>query len=89
MSLRARLLLACVATSAGFGFVIASARLDTTLLGAALTVLLGALVVSAVGVTSPVPADRATGRRPYQAFMWTQHLAHLALLGTVGLPLLR
>ncbi|MFI5528216.1 UbiA family prenyltransferase [Kitasatospora sp. NPDC051853] len=86
---RARLLLACVATGAGLGFVIAAARVDTTLLGAALTVLLGALVVSAVGVTSPVPADRAAERRPYQAFMWTQHLAHLALIGTVGLPLLR
>ncbi|MDH6113687.1 4-hydroxybenzoate polyprenyltransferase [Kitasatospora sp. MAP12-15] len=82
---RARRLLAIVAIGTGLAFVLIAACYDTVLLGCALTVLLGALVVSATGLDRSAPTGRRGGRRPYHAFMWTQHLAHLALAGTVFL----
>uniref|UniRef100_A0AAU3GV23 UbiA family prenyltransferase n=1 Tax=Streptomyces sp. NBC_01401 TaxID=2903854 RepID=A0AAU3GV23_9ACTN len=52
---------------------------STSLLWCAATVLLGALAVVVTAGVLHASADRSERRRPYIAFMWTQHAAHLVL----------
>jgi 4-hydroxybenzoate polyprenyltransferase len=74
----ARLALSGVALFLGGGNVALALLLAPDLLLEALTLMLGALAVAAVSMSSWSRGDRARRRRPYRAFMLAQYGTHLA-----------
>lgn len=82
---KARALMRAAAALVGAGFATAAALWSAGLLWCALVVALGAggVIVAAQG--SQCADLRERSGRPYRAFMWTQHLSHLVLVGTLGL----
>jgi 4-hydroxybenzoate polyprenyltransferase len=83
----ARAVMALCALALGAGFLVVASRLATDLVPVAALVLVGAVALAALLGLGPRGADRGTRRRPYRAFMLTQYVAHLALVGLLALQL--
>jgi len=76
----ARRVFSAVALCVGTAYVVAAAFLVPNLLVSAATVMLGALAVAAVALSSWSKGDRARRRRPYRTFMLTQYGANLTVI---------
>lgn len=83
---KARELLALVAISIGATFCVVAWRYQPLLRWCAAIVVLGAVVVARLGLATSASGKRWERRRPYRAFMGTQHLTHIALLAVLWIP---
>lgn len=80
----ARLVAVASAIAVASGFVIATWRLATPILWPMAAVLpAGAALIAFL--CARARCDMASGKNPYRAFMLTQYLAHLALLGGLAI----
>ncbi|MEO3854137.1 UbiA family prenyltransferase [Acrocarpospora sp. B8E8] len=61
-------------------FCVVSLALGVPLAWAALAMLVGAVAVTLAGRAADAGADRSRRRRPYRAFMATQHIVHITVL---------
>ncbi|MER6949636.1 UbiA family prenyltransferase [Nonomuraea sp. NPDC000554] len=75
---------AALATATAFGAVVL--LLDLPLVGAVVTMFVGAIVVTVVTLGPLSRGDRAHRRRPYRAFMTTQYGVHLILVVVMAYP---
>jgi 4-hydroxybenzoate polyprenyltransferase len=83
--LRIRVLASAAALALGAGFLVTAASSAVVLIWPAAVTAAGAGAVTVLALTRLSTGGRHQLRRPYRAFMVTQYLAHLSLLGALSI----